>query len=299
MQNRYSPLEADKGDIPFQETQISPKIPPIMLRRTAEYREIIKRLNTIHNIKCKAKEAGEFIKLFAETSDDVRKLTKYLHEQTKEYFVIADRAEKPIKVVLKGLPLNIDTEEIKTELTEKGFRVDKINQLRRFKTKEPLPIYQIHLFKTGNIQEIYKLETLMYFMIRVEKYVTKQNHQCYNCQLWNHGSNGCKLQPKCVICAENHPSKECPNKGEKEAEVKCANCGAPHTANYRGCPRYPKVAHNRTIQSGKSFAEAVRRQMNLLPSKGNPARKKATNIIERRVNTPPPPPRPQEKEGTH
>ncbi|KAF8788789.1 Nucleic-acid-binding protein transposon like protein [Argiope bruennichi] len=130
----------------------------------------------------------------------------------------------------------------------------------------------------------------MYFMIRVEKYVTKQNHQCYNCQLWNHGSNGCKLLPKCVICAEAHPSKECPKKGKKETEVKCANCGGPHTANYRGCPRYPKAANNRAIQPGKSFAEAVRRQANPQSSKSNPTREEATDTIERRVNTLPSPP---------
>ncbi|KAF8785964.1 Nucleic-acid-binding protein transposon like protein [Argiope bruennichi] len=243
-QNKYDALsDLKNSDDPTTGLVNQPVIPPIMLRRTADYKEIIKRLNTVHKINCKAKEAGEFIKLFVETSDDIRKMTKYLDELDKEYFVIASRAEKPIKVVIKGLPINTECEEIKQELIEKGFRVDRVNQLKRFKTRDPLPIFQIHLFKSSNIQDIYKLNDLMYFIIKVEKYINKQNHQCFNCQLWNPGSKGCKLKPKCVICAESRISRDCPKKG-KETEVKCANCGGPHTANYRGCPKYPKVAQH-------------------------------------------------------
>ncbi|KAF8784055.1 Nucleic-acid-binding protein transposon like protein [Argiope bruennichi] len=265
-----------------------------MLKRTVEYREIIKRLNQTYNIKCKAKESGEFIKLFAESPEDVRKLTSYLDEQQKEYFVISDKAEKPVKIVIKGLPINTDPEEIKNELNEKGFRVDKVNQLKKFKTREPLPIFQVHLFKTSNIQEIYKLETLFYIMIRVEKYIIKQNHQCYNCQLWNHGSKGCRLNPKCVICAGTHPTKECPSKGKENAEIKCANCGGPHTANYRGCPRYPKTQQFRTTQTGKSFAEAVKEKNNPPASNGNAVRTGETEIKEVTVNPPLPP---KQREG--
>ncbi|GBN81021.1 hypothetical protein AVEN_139099-1 [Araneus ventricosus] len=169
---------------------------------------------------------------------------------------------KPIKIVIKGLPIDMDLEEIKTELVNKKFRVEKVTQLKRYKTREPLNIYQIHLFPSDNIKEIYHLTTLSYNTITVEPYENRQHHQCYNFQMWNHGSKNCKLNPKCVICAGKHPSKECPHKGKKEAEIKCANCNGPHTASYRGCPKYPKNIMKNRIQSGKSFAAAASKTVN-------------------------------------
>ncbi|GBM06909.1 hypothetical protein AVEN_147847-1 [Araneus ventricosus] len=46
---------------------------------------------------------------------------------------------------------------------------------------------------------------------------------------------------KCVLCAEDHDSRTCPNKKNPEFTPKCANCGGSHTASYRGCPNFPKI----------------------------------------------------------
>ncbi|GBN49945.1 hypothetical protein AVEN_105713-1 [Araneus ventricosus] len=116
----------------------------------------------------------------------------------------------------------------------------------------------IHLTLTDNVSEIYKLDTLCYHFISVEEYRSRLHYQCFNCQRWNHGSNGCKLNPRCVVCSENHPSKECPLKGQTSNTPKCANCNGPHIASYRGCPRYPQNIQKSKIQPGKSFADALK-----------------------------------------
>ncbi|GBN31630.1 hypothetical protein AVEN_99370-1 [Araneus ventricosus] len=62
-----------------------------------------------------------------------------------------------------------------------------------------------------------------------------------------------------VYCTKgDQPSRECPSKGKPDAPIKCTNCNGPHTANYRGCPRYPKNIQRSKLQTGKSFAEAAR-----------------------------------------
>ncbi|GBN16962.1 hypothetical protein AVEN_228698-1 [Araneus ventricosus] len=43
-----------------------PKIPPVTLRKPVNYRDLLKQINEKEGIKCNAKEAGEFIKLFCE-----------------------------------------------------------------------------------------------------------------------------------------------------------------------------------------------------------------------------------------
>ncbi|GBN44716.1 hypothetical protein AVEN_247335-1 [Araneus ventricosus] len=99
----------------------TPKIPPVTMKKHVNYRDLLKQINEIKGIKCNAKEAGEFIKLFCETPRDVRKLTEFLDKNNKEYFVIPGQAVKPIKVVIKGLPNDMDLDEIKTELVNKKF----------------------------------------------------------------------------------------------------------------------------------------------------------------------------------
>ncbi|GBO00921.1 Nucleic-acid-binding protein from transposon X-element [Araneus ventricosus] len=264
LQNKFSPL----AELPTAESTQdqannvnqgkTPKIPPITLKKPANYRELLRRINEVEKIKCIAKEAGEFLKLQCTTPDDAKKLTDYFDKNQNEYFVTSRKTNKPIKVVIKGLPKETDTEDIKEELINKTFRVEKVNQLKKFKTREPLNIFQIHLTRTDNVSEIYKLDTLWYHFISVEAYRSRLHYHCFNCQRWNHGSNGCKLNPRCVVCSENHPSKECPLKGQNSNTPKCANCNGPHTASYRGCPRYPQNIQKSKIQPGKSFANALK-----------------------------------------
>jgi hypothetical protein len=40
-----------------------------------------------------------------------------------------------------------------------------------------------------------------------------------------------------VKCGESHESQACQK--TRDAAAKCANCGGPHTASYRVCPRFP------------------------------------------------------------
>ncbi|GBN82874.1 hypothetical protein AVEN_39433-1 [Araneus ventricosus] len=42
----------------------------------------------------------------------------------------------------------------------------------------------------------------------------------------------------------------------------CANCNGPHTASYRGCPKYPKNITKSRIEPGKSFAAAASKTVN-------------------------------------
>ncbi|GBM08946.1 hypothetical protein AVEN_170190-1 [Araneus ventricosus] len=69
----------------------TPKIPPVTLEKPGNYRDLIKQINEKEGIKCNAKEAGEFVKLFCETPRDVRSLVDFLDENNKEYFVIPGR----------------------------------------------------------------------------------------------------------------------------------------------------------------------------------------------------------------
>ena len=48
--------------------------------------------------------------------------------------------------------------------------------------------------------------------------------QCYKCQEYGHIAALCKKREACGHCAEEHPTKECPN----PEKPRCANCGKKH-----------------------------------------------------------------------
>jgi hypothetical protein len=45
------------------------------------------------------------------------------------------------------------------------------------------------------------------------------------------------LQPRCVKCAGDHSTDQCPRK-ERSSDVRCVLCNGNHPANYKGCKIY-------------------------------------------------------------
>ncbi|EFA12396.2 hypothetical protein TcasGA2_TC002169 [Tribolium castaneum] len=68
--------------------------------------------------------------------------------------------------------------------------------------------------------------------------------QCHRCQRFFHAQRNCTAEHRCVKCGEAHDTKECAK--ERKEPPKCANCNGPYTANYRGCPQFPKLQKTAT-----------------------------------------------------
>lgn len=83
------------------------------LRRTARFMKMMKRMNAVQKINCRAKEAGRFVKLYLNSSDDHPTVTSQLTAQKQTYFVISDRDVKPTKIVINGLPTDTKYGEIR------------------------------------------------------------------------------------------------------------------------------------------------------------------------------------------
>jgi len=158
--------------------------------------------------------------------------------------------EQSLKIVIKGVPLDVTDEELMEELQEMGF---KSNFVRAFiKNEKRLPIHMVSLKRTENVKEIFETTELFYVRVKIESYKSSGPAQCFSCQRFGHSSLQCGHPPRCVKCGENHPSKEC--KKPKEDSPTCCNCKGKHTANYRGCPYYTdtckeKIDHSRDIKT--------------------------------------------------
>ena len=55
--------------------------------------------------------------------------------------------------------------------------------------------------------------------------------QCYNCQIFGHGSSRCGVKIFCANCAGQHKTSDC-----TETIEKCANCNGSHKSTFDKCP---------------------------------------------------------------
>ncbi|GFV74749.1 PRE_C2HC domain-containing protein [Trichonephila clavipes] len=161
--------------------------------------------------------------------------------------------ERPIKVVLKGLPRNFKVEEIQADLEELGFTPEKVNQLIGRRSKQPIPVFLVTLPRSIENLKIFHLKTLSYLSIRVEGYNGKGVTQCYTCNHFHHNSDTCHLNPRCIKCGEGHITRECPITERLETAY-CINCEMyGHMANWRGCPCFPKPPKGTALNNRNSY----------------------------------------------
>ncbi|GFW91280.1 uncharacterized protein TNCV_736951 [Trichonephila clavipes] len=103
--------------------------------------------------------AKGYIKIEAQNEKDHDEITKYLKDKNLEFYTIEPPITRPLKLVIKGLPVDIDPEDIKKDLISKGIKIVKTTQLKRFVSKTPLPIYMIEIERDENVNDIFQVSS--------------------------------------------------------------------------------------------------------------------------------------------
>ncbi|GFT27600.1 uncharacterized protein TNCV_3569821 [Trichonephila clavipes] len=198
-----------------------PKIKPIFMKIINSYNLILQELHRSYPTATNTHMRG-YIKIEAQSSDDHRDITNYLKDKNLEHYVIDPPSTRPLKLVIKGLPDNIDPEDIKNGLISKGIKI-KIAQLKKFVTKTPLPIYMIEIERDENVNDIFQVRSCLYMQIKLDPF-RKGNRitQCYNCNYFHHASQNCSMKTR-LKCGENHRTGACEIK-EKIENPLCINC---------------------------------------------------------------------------
>lgn len=146
--------------------------------------------------------------------------------------------------MIKNLHPTTDISFIKDELTSLGFQPRNIMNVLHRQSKAPLPMFFIDLEPDINNPDIFKLSLLCYSKIKVETPRPKKDTpQCLRCQSYGHTRTYCNHHPRCVRCGDPHDSSQCQK--DRTQPAKCALCGGPHPANYKGCSVHKKLSKNR------------------------------------------------------
>lgn len=270
------------------------RVPPIVLRdktkwnalRTEIARRGIQTVKSINN--------NHGIRILPRTKNDYRLLVDAVTQLKYEFHSYQLTEDKPLKVVLRGIPETIKPEEIQQDLHDQGFNILQCSRMTVGDTanRRDTPLIFISLPRTEASAEIYKIQHVCGLCITVENKTVKKEFatQCHRCQLYGHGQRLCRAEPRCVKCAEKHPSAECTK--ARNIPAVCALCGGPHPANYKACPEAPhnkdKTAHDTTENAATSMANTAAQTNNASPTTQNttPTESGAAHKKNKRRNVP-------------
>jgi hypothetical protein len=144
----------------------------------------------------------------------------HLETNNLSYFTLYPKSEKPIKAVIRHLPVNTPAEDICDALVSLRFDVVSVKQMtttRRSPPEEPkvtnLPLFLVTLPRADKSQKIFHLPSLCHIAIKVEANRTQRTlTQCHNFQQFGHVWTNCKQPPRSLWCGGGHLRKECPER---------------------------------------------------------------------------------------
>jgi hypothetical protein len=202
-------------------------------------------------------------KVFINSIEAFEKIKQFFIQNSVEFYTHSLKDDRYTKIVLYGLP-DMEIEDVKTELNSKNFFPEDIKKLTIKQQKYDFQCNYILYFKKAQkikISDLRNIRALFHLIVRWDYYIHKKQGptQCSNCQGFSHGSRNCHLLPKCIRCGLQHKSNECPllknllpDTKTPTDQLRCANCGRQHVANYSKCPKRLEIMRTRAFLSGKS-----------------------------------------------
>jgi hypothetical protein len=218
------------------------KPPPIFVSGVEEMKLLIQQLDLTakddYDIRILQNDE---VKIQPKTPESYSAIIKDLAKKETRFHTFQLKQDRSYKVVLKNMYHKADTNEIKSELLKKGHIVRNVSNIREKITKKPLPMFFVELAPKENNKDIYAIDLLLQCRVRFEPpHQKREVVQCMNCQMYGHTKRFCYHDPRCVKCAGDHATSECPRKVKSE-DVKCVLCQGKHPANYKGCVVYKEI----------------------------------------------------------
>ncbi|GFX55666.1 RNA-directed DNA polymerase from mobile element jockey [Trichonephila clavipes] len=111
--------------------------------------------------------SGRFLKVTVGDELEYRNLSHWLEQTGVEFKSFMLKKDRPIKVVIRGLPSNTEPDDIKSEIEAEGFKVAKISQMKNYRSKAPMPLFYLQIENGAEAHKIYDFTEL--FGTRIEE----------------------------------------------------------------------------------------------------------------------------------
>lgn len=177
-------------------------IAPIIIRDNNKWNGVSLQLRQKNIQYTKAKlNTRKGIEVTPASEQDYRQMYKLLKETNIEFFTYQLKSEKPLKVVLRGIPVEISTEEIEEELKHKSYPVTKV--MRMNGRNGPMLLVLIEIPR--EYRSIYNIKTCCGLSLQIEPLKRKDNVTfCHRCLMFGHVQMNCNNEYSCMKYGEHH-----------------------------------------------------------------------------------------------
>ncbi|KAL0902334.1 hypothetical protein ABMA27_000230 [Loxostege sticticalis] len=244
--NKFEDLDIDVADVETSKTALGQhqnKPPPIMLYGVEDISKLSDLIKTkLHDNEFSIKIiTRKQLRLNCPTIDSYKQLMEIVRENNLIGHTFTRKDKKPYRIVIKNLHHTTPIAAIKEAMEKSGNQViGEIINARYGPERIPLSTF----FQYG------------------------------------HTKNNCLRPFRCVKCAENHNTIDCPKK-DRNSPAKCALCLGEHPANYKGCQVYLEINKRKNYQQKRVSKPENKKQARTGPE--NIADKEnATNISHAR-----------------
>ncbi|KYB25609.1 hypothetical protein TcasGA2_TC034292 [Tribolium castaneum] len=172
---RVSPPTAPQGSAPKAPQGSSPtapqgptpaapkasRIPPIFLRDAGKWNLVSQKVNFT-----KARSVSDQIRIQPATVADFRLLTRFMEAERIPFHTFTLPKEKTTRVVLRGIPVQVSTNEVFADLKRQGFNLISTQRMHTGKRQLPLVLLEAPL---DQAKEVWKMKTVCSLMVKVEK----------------------------------------------------------------------------------------------------------------------------------
>lgn len=133
------------------------------------------------------------------TVEDHRIVCQQLEDLEVEHFTYATRSERPVKILLKYVPIDYSIGEVENDLRTQGIGFHSCAFLTKTTNhvKSKIPLVLVNCVKRS-APALYEIEKICCIDIKVQSYSTNKMAQCYRCQEYGHSSMFCKKMANCV-----------------------------------------------------------------------------------------------------
>ncbi|GFT12184.1 nucleic-acid-binding protein from transposon X-element [Trichonephila clavipes] len=191
-------------EVEVPEVTKKPRILPFFASPKGDRRQLVALAKLIAP-SFQSQMSGRFLKVTVADEVEHRELSRWLENSGVEFKSFKLKQDRPVKVVVRGLPSNTEPDDIKSEIEAKGFKVIKISQIKNYRTKAPMPLFYFQIENGVNAPKIFDFTELFGTRIEVKPFDRGNKiNQCWRCQGWFHSSEVCHLPPRCGRCAGPH-----------------------------------------------------------------------------------------------
>ncbi|KAG8176697.1 hypothetical protein JTE90_021128 [Oedothorax gibbosus] len=215
--NPNDKLTDDDSDFQAVSSGPTSRIPPLIITNPQlKWVDFRKQLKSNHpDESFNGKASGENFRLQMKTPTGYRLAVALLRSNGIQYSTYGFKENNPIKAVVRNIPSDIPTKEIKQDLIDQGIPTQNVHQLKKSvgTEKVTLPIFFINVDRNDGGKKIFQVTEILNIKVQVETYHKGDNiTQCHKCQRYGHSQNHCNNNPRCVKCAGPQLTNDCLHK---------------------------------------------------------------------------------------